>query len=1013
FSTSEAEGGVIVDHYAGNPLALKLAAASIRDLLHGNVSEFLSLMQQGRLLFGDIQDLLRRHFNRLSSLEQEVMYWLAIAREAISLEELKTDLLLSTSRLKLAETLDSLNRRSLLEISSTGFTLQPAVMEYITNRLIENVLREILQSHEKEGLGKVKGEIDTGIPGDGEAERPLQNSEPSPIPYLKNYALIKATAKDYIREAQTRLLLGPLVEQLRAVFDTSEDIKVALMQILSTLQGKPPLKTGYIGGNIFNLLCYFQVDLSDFDFSHLTLWQADLRQVTLHRVNFTQADLSRSAFTDTFGNVLSVAFSPDGSILAKSDEQGWISLWQVETSKQLLAFKAHSNWVFSVAFSPDGKTLASGGLDRTVKLWNLGTGECLKTFQLHEGGVSAVAYVPIAPTSPDMPSAIGRNTLVSSSADQTIKLMDLQTDECQLTLVGHQGIIRSIALSPNSQTLASASMDHTIKLWNIQTGECLKTLEDSAAIYSVTFVPRDREGREQEDRENGKDPQASSPPPLLASAGDDGTVKLWDTTTGECIQVLAGHGDRIWSLAASQTGKILVSGSDDKTVKIWDVDTGQCLKTLQGHQNRIWSVALSPDGQILASGSNDRTLRLWNIGSGQCLRVFQGYDNCTLPIVFWEHPDLQTEGREPKAEASEQSLPSPPAAQPFLLTFSADQVVRLWDLQTNQCLKAIPLPTKAAMQAALSPDGKILAGGSLDHTIRLCDVNSGSCLKTLKGHTAWVRTVVFSPNSTLLASASGDQTVKLWQVDSGQCLRTLIGHTNPIQSIAFSPDGQTLASGSWDWTIKLWDVNSGNCLNTLRGHTDQLREIRFSPNGQTLVSSSLDQSIRLWEVATGQAIKTLDAHAAEVEAIACSPNGQLLASASQDGTIRLWHLPSGESLYVLTVQTGYSGALVFSADSHILAIGGEDGTCTLWDVREIHPPSPRDGETAPRQISNLKPHNSFPPTACSLPTLSVEPLQTLQVPRPYEGMNITHIQGLTEAQKSSLCALGAFMEIDK
>jgi WD40 repeat protein len=970
FSTSVAECGVIVDHYAGNPLALKLAAAGIRDLLHGNIDEFLALLQQGTLVFSDIRDLLERHFNRLSGLEQEVLYWLAIAREPISLEELKTDLLSPESRLNLTETLDSLKRRSLLEVVPIGFTLQPAVMEYVTDRLVKSVLEEILLR--RQGRDEAEAAQSAGEESEPMRHPNTENSQsprshpPALIPplSLKKHALIKATAKDYIREAQTRLILEPLIEQLQIAFDSSQEIKAALMQLIPPLQDKPAIKTGYIGGNILNLLCYLQADFTGFDFSRLTLWQADLRRATLHGVSFANSDLSQSAFTETFGNVLSVAFSPDGKTLAKSDEQGWISLWQVETGKQLLSFKAHSYWVFSVTFSPDGKTLASGGLDRTVKLWDLNTGKCLQTFQIHDGGVSAVAYAGGPGYLSNLsPLAAGKNILASSSADQTIKLINLQTGDCQTVLTGHQGIVRSIAFSPHNQTLASGSLDETIKLWDINTGDCLKTLEDTTAIYAVAFV-KVREGHGNTEANGHADTEFASPhasPLLLASAGDDGIVKLWDTATGECVQALVGHSDRVWSLAASSTGETLISSSDDRTIKIWDVNTGECLKTLPGHQNRIWSVALSPDGQTLASGSNDRTLRLWHVSDGKCLRVLQGYDNCTSPIVFGEW-------------YSNTPHPTPHTPHPVLFTFSADQSVRFWDLQANQCLKTIPLPTKAAMQAALSPDGRTLAGGGLDHTIRLCDLHSGTCLRTLHGHTAWVRTVAFNPDGTLLASASGDQTIKLWNIHTGECLFTLTGHTNPIQSVAFSPDGKLLASGSWDWTIKLWEINSGICLQTLIGHTDQLREVKFSPDGQLLVSSSLDPEIRLWEVATGNCLKILDAQTAGVEAIACSPNGQLLASASQDGTIRLWRLPTGECLHILSVQTGYSGALVFSSDSQVLAIGGEDGICTLWDVQAIR-------------------H-----------------LQTLQVPRPYEGMNITEIKGLTDAQKASLCALGAFVE---
>jgi WD40 repeat protein len=966
-SDKSADSRLIVEHYAGNPLALKIVAAGIRDVFYGKVNDFLEPLRQGNYVFGDIQDLLERHFERLSNLEQEVMYWLAIAREPVEFEELRADLLSPESRLKLAETLNWLQRRSLLEIiptHSVEYTLQPAVMEYVTNRLIE----------------KIYGEIVTRS-----------------FTLFKQHALLKATAKDYILQAQTCLILEPLILRLWEIYDSTEDIKTALVQILPTLRGKPAIKTGYVGGNILNLLYQLQVNLSGCDFSHLTIKQAYLRCASLHQVNFAHSDFWRCVFTETFSSVLSVAFSPDGKTLAKGDDRGWISVWQVETGEQLFSFQAHSSWVFSVAFSPDGQTLASGGLDRTVKLWDWkATGQCLQTLQMHSGEISAVAFSPIS-----TPSS---RIIASSSTDQAIKLTNLQTGECLNTLTGHRGIVRRVAFSRDGQTLASASLDCTIKVWDTNTGDCLKTLEDTAAVYAVAFVT----------------PPDSQTPAMLASGGEDGRVKLWDITTGQCLRTLEGHGDlhhvhaassqensggnRVWSLVVSPDGETLISSSDDKTVKLWNLQTGQCLKTLPGHQSRIWSVALSPDGETLASGSDDKTVRLWNLSNGQCLRTLQGYHNDTHPVVF----------ATPSSVAIPQGLENC-LEHSILLTFSADQKLRFWDTNTAQCLKTVPLATKAALQAALSPDGKTIATGSLDYTIRLCDVRSGDCLMSLQGHTTWVRFVTFSPDGAVLASASGDQTIKLWDVVTGECLKTLMGHTNPVQCVVFHPEGKILASGSWDQTVKIWDADSGACLLTLEGHSDRIGSIVFSPDGQTLISSSQDQTIRFWDWHKGECFKVLNAHSAGLVAVACSPVrvseavatqgasafsvseaggqrptgvGQLLASASQDGTIKLWCLNSGECYKSLKGQIGYSGTLVFRQDSRILASSGENGTITLWDVEKI-------GNRMHCQVGQNPEH------------VSAEYLITLQVPRPYEGMNIAGVKGLTEATIKTLLTLGA------
>lgn len=118
---------------------------------------------------------------------------------------------------------------------------------------------------------------------------------------------------------------------------------------------------GYAAGNILNLLCLLNVDLADYDFSHLTVWQAYLSARSLQRVNFAHCDLAKSVFTEDLSITLSVAFSPDG-ILATGDADGKIRVWQVSDGKKLFSCKGHTNWIWSVAFSPDGKTLASSTL---------------------------------------------------------------------------------------------------------------------------------------------------------------------------------------------------------------------------------------------------------------------------------------------------------------------------------------------------------------------------------------------------------------------------------------------------------------------------------------------------------------------------------------------------------------------------------------------------------------------------------------------------------------------------
>jgi hypothetical protein len=169
FAGSEAEWSQLSKHYGGNPLALKLVAAVTQELFNGTIAEVFKYAQQGVLVFEHIRDLVEGQFNRLSAVEQEVMYWIAISREPVSLAELDKDIVTVASKRKLLEAMNSLLIRSLIEKDGEYFWVQPVVMEYVTERLIEQDCSEI---------------------------------ETQQIEHLKSHTLVKAQAKNYVRELQ-------------------------------------------------------------------------------------------------------------------------------------------------------------------------------------------------------------------------------------------------------------------------------------------------------------------------------------------------------------------------------------------------------------------------------------------------------------------------------------------------------------------------------------------------------------------------------------------------------------------------------------------------------------------------------------------------------------------------------------------------------------------------------------------------------------------------------------------
>ncbi|AFZ35362.1 WD-40 repeat-containing protein [Stanieria cyanosphaera PCC 7437] len=850
-SGSELELNLLSDRYAGNPLALKVVATTIQDLFDGNIAQFLS---QENTVFGDVRDILDQQFERLSDLEKKILYWLAIAREPVSLAQLQEDFVLQVSPIKLLEAFESLWRRSLIEKNTAGFTQQPVVMEYVTSRLIEGVCEEIV-------INKPRLMLD--------------------------HALIKATAKDYIRENQIRLILQPIIHELLAVFRNKGDIETQLTEILVTLRGKSSLEQGYTAGNIINLFCQMETDLTGYDFSLLCVWQADLRQARLHQVNFQSADLSKSVFAENFGGIWSVAFSPDGQYLAAGDTKGDIILRRITDGQPILSFKGHHSWVVSLAFSPDGNTLASGSCDCTAKLWDVNTGECLHTLDEHEQEVWSVAFGPDG------------TILASGCDDHQTRLWSVSTGKCLKVFQGHLGEVLSVAFSLDGQMLISGSHDNTIKLWDINTQKCKQVFQGHEdGVRSVSLSP------------DGQ---------MLASSSNDRTVRLWDLNTGECLKIFRGHANAVFAVTFCPQGNLLASSSIGQKVRLWNIETGECLKVFRGHSNVVNSVTFNPQGNILASGSYDQTVKLWDINTYQCFKTWQGYSNQALSVTF--SLDGQT-----------------------LVSGGHDQRIRLWDINTGKVVKTLHDHTNWVFSVAFSPLGKnkeILASGSADKTVKLWDLSTGKVIKTLYGHEAAIRSIAFSPFTSkkgsegwLLASGSEDRTIRLWDVNNGQILKTLRGHQAEIWSIAFNLDGQILASASFDKTVKLWDIYTGECLTTLNGHESWVWSIAFSPDNKSLATTSADQTIRFWNVASGecQRIWRRD-EIGNSQLVAFSPNGQIIASCNQDHKIRLWQLNTEKCFKALAGHTALINSIAFSPDGHTLVSSSEDETIKLWDLK--------------------------------------------------------------------------------
>jgi WD40 repeat protein/serine/threonine protein kinase len=584
--------------------------------------------------------------------------------------------------------------------------------------------------------------------------------------------------------------------------------------------------------------------------------------------------------------VTSVALSPDGTRIVTASWDQTAKVWDAQTGTQLLDLKGHTGLVRSVAFSPDGTRIATAGDDQAVRLWDARTGK-------PQLGLKEPAQMMCVAFSPDGTHLVGAGFLKT-------KLWDARTGVLQREWPGHLGGTYAVAFSPDGARVVTGGGDLTARVWDARTGTETFTLKGhTGAVRSVAFSP---DGAR------------------VVTGSSDTTARVWDARTGNLLRELKGHTGEVASVAFSPDGTLIVTGGGDRTAKVWDAATGVPQPEMKGHIGWVYSAAFSADGTRVVTGSSDGIARVWDARTGNLLRELKGHMHPVLGVAF--NPD----GRR-------------------VATACQDWTVKVWDAGTGAAEFDLPKHTASVFCVAFSPDGSRLVTGTRDGTVKVWDARTGAPLLELKGHTNRVRGVAFSPDGTRIATGSWDQTAKVWDAESGALLLDLKGHTTYVASVAFSPDGTRLVTGSLDGTAKVWDARDGTFLLILSGHTSYVMGVAFNPEGTRIVTGSTDQTVKVWDARTGTPLLDLKGHAGEVSGVAFSRDGTRILTAGSDQTARVWDARIDARQRDLKGHTSPVTSVAFSPDGTQIVTGSGDLTARVWDVRTGAPRLELKGHT--------------------------------------------------------------------
>jgi WD40 repeat protein/DNA-binding XRE family transcriptional regulator len=464
--------------------------------------------------------------------------------------------------------------------------------------------------------------------------------------------------------------------------------------------------------------------------------------------------------------VMTAAWHPDCRTLATGDREGVIRLWEMsltdktEPATCLYTLNAHTQTIGGMEFSPDGKMLASGSTDGTGKLWNVSDGQLVQTLTGLNDWVGRVRW------SPD-----GR-TIASSGRDPIITLWDIERGSYRTTLQGHSSTVRAFAFTPDGQHLVSGSTDGSIRVWDLNTRECLRVMRGhTIALIDADWSP---DGRQ------------------LVSGGTDHMVTIYPLNPVAPPHVLRGHKASVQSVAWNPQGRWVASAERVNTIRLWDTETDTCIQVIRHPEdiyNAFYYLHWSPDGQRLAVGTGRYGLMIWRLD----LQQFEPFD-ASFPTVVATRPMWSPDGTRVAAAANDSAI--------YIWNEQGEHLKRLaghstyvttidwtddgryllsigsgeafvWDVEREEVVAKIIEDPDTFIGGEWGANHNTVVTGSADGHLRWWDLETGECLRVQAAHQGTIQSFRKTADRTKLASCSDDGSITVWDLQTGEHLQTV------------------------------------------------------------------------------------------------------------------------------------------------------------------------------------------------------------------------------------------------
>jgi WD40 repeat protein len=585
----------------------------------------------------------------------------------------------------------------------------------------------------------------------------------------------------------------------------------------------------------------------------------------------------------------SVAFSPNGKLIAATYGNGTAHIWQTSDWAHLKVLTGHNRQknVVGVAFSPDDQTILTASADGTARIWDVATGA--QKFKLlfsdnevleepvKSGGGHAIGSNQIIMEGQFLASFSPDGKLIITVDDYTVRLWEAASGKKLTELIGHEGLVSSASFSPNSKYVVTSSLDNKARVWDASSGKIILAFRGHTdPILSARFSP---------DGES------------VVTASVDKTARVWDSGLGKLKYILRGRGEGILPAEFNKGGTLAVTTEMNGVPHIWDAHTGRVVAVLKGGDDGVvMSAAFDTAGERVVT-SAEKGVSVWNARTGEHLVKMEGAAEESVETLL-------------RREVIKAAF-SPDGG---LVAAPNEDTVVVWDARTGEKKAETEEHNDGLSDYSFSPDSRrLVTVGGNDAKAYVWDARTGERVYELEGNFGAVACARYSPDNKLIVTGSDDFMARIWDASTGKELKLLTGHSGKILKALFSPDSRSVLTVSLDGTVRIWDASTGRNIATSAEAAGQgLPAAAIMPGGIGW----------LWAV-SGSTWGVTDA--------SFSPNSKFALIAKPDGTVCVLDISAKQSLALFRRNEGPIVAASFSPDGRAIITAGLDNTAVVYE----------------------------------------------------------------------------------